>query len=200
MRKEGINQSSRRYYRDLIGFLNKIVANDRSGREIDFHDAVHRAVEMILALSVSGNKCMFIGNGASQSISSHISTDLLKNGGIRTMAFTDPSLLTTFSNDFGYEYVFQKPLELHADKGDIVIAISSSGKSINILNACRAARERECSIITMSGFRPDNPLKGTGDINFFVPVEEYGPVEVIHHSICHCLVDMILESNADAER
>jgi D-sedoheptulose 7-phosphate isomerase len=182
----------------MIGLLNNIKASDKSGREIKLHDAIGISVEMILAVSHAQRKLMFIGNGASQSISSHISTDIMKNCGIRTTAFTDPSMLTTFSNDFGYEYVFQKPIEILADEGDILIAISSSGKSINILNACNAALRRSCSIITMSGFSKDNPLRSLGDINFFVPVSEYGPVEVVHHAICHCIVDMIIKMKSEA--
>ena len=85
-------------------------------------------------------------------------------------------------------------LDMVADAGDVLIAISSSGRSPNILLGVKAARARGCSVITLSGFDSDNPLSSMGDVNFYVPSKAYGPVEVIHHSICHCLLDSILDA------
>jgi D-sedoheptulose 7-phosphate isomerase len=80
---------------------------------------------------------------------------------------------------------------MFADRGDILVAISSSGKSENIIKGVNSAKSKECSVITLSGFKEDNPLSAAGDFNFYVPAQEYGPVEVIHHSICHCILDAI---------
>ena len=146
---------------------------------------------IVLSQSGSGHKLMFIGNGASAAISSHMSTDFWKTCGIRAIAFNDSSLLTCLGNDFGYEYIFEKSIEMFADPGDILIAISSSGKSENILRGVNSAKSKDCSVITLSGFKEDNPLSSAGDFNFYVPAQEYGPVEVIHHSICHCILDVI---------
>ena len=82
---------------------------------------------------------------------------------------------------------------MYADKDDIVCAISSSGRSENILRGVRAAQNQGCQIISLSGFDPDNPLRAMGHMNFYVPVHSYGPVEVIHHSICHCILDAIMK-------
>ena len=139
---------------------------------------------------------MFIGNGASAAISSHIATDFLKNGRIRAIAFNDSTLLTCISNDIGYEHVFEKPIEMFADEGDVLFAISSSGRSENVLRGVRAARTRKCRVITLSGFDSDNPLFLLGDINFYVPAQSYGPVEIIHHSICHCILDVIMKKRS----
>ena len=117
---------------------------------------------------------------------------MLQNGGIKAVAFNDSSLLTCISNDYGYKYVFEKPIEMLADNGDILFAISSSGKSENILKDVLAAKSRECNVITLSGFKDDNPLNVMGDYNFFVPAQEYGPVEIIHHSICHAILGNII--------
>ena len=96
---------------------------------------------------------MFIGNGASVAISSHMATDYWINGGIRAVAFNDSSLLTCISNDYGYKYVFEKSIEMFADNGDILFAISSSGKSENIcIKGVHTAKARECNAITLSGF------------------------------------------------
>jgi D-sedoheptulose 7-phosphate isomerase len=101
-------------------------------------------------------------------------------------------LLTCISNDYGYEHVFEKPIEMFAKREDIVFAISSSGESKNIVRGVNAARLKECSVITLSGFKDDNILSTLGDINFYVPSRKYGLVEVIHHSICHCILDTIV--------
>jgi D-sedoheptulose 7-phosphate isomerase len=143
---------------------------------------------------------MFIGNGASVAISSHMATDCWKNGGIRAVAFNDGSLLTCISNDYGYKYVFEKPIEMFADNGDILIAISSSGKSENILKGVHTAKSKECNVITLSGFKDDNPLSVMGDYNFYVPSQEYGPVEIIHHSICHSILDSIIHCTPSSGR
>ena len=89
----------------------------------------------------AGNKIIFIGNGGSAGIASHLAIDFSKNGGLRALAFNDPSALTCLGNDLGYENVFAKQLEFHARPGDLLIAISSSGTSPNILSAVKEARD-----------------------------------------------------------
>lgn len=187
-----MNKFAEDYYRNLTSIVNSIRATSSEGEGLDFYNGIEKAGNLIKSCADSGNKIMFIGNGASASISSHMATDFFKNGGIRALAFNDSSLLTCISNDFGYKYVFSKPIESFADNDDIVFAISSSGESENILEGVKAARSRGCNIITLSGFREENRLSTTGDINFYVPSQKYGPVEVIHHSICHCVLDMIV--------
>jgi D-sedoheptulose 7-phosphate isomerase len=118
--------------------------------------------------------------------------DFWKNGGIRALAFNDASLITCIGNDFGYAHVFEKPIGMFADAGDVLFAISSSGRSENILNGVRAAASRGASVVTLSGFTRDNPLRGMGEVNFYVPVSHYGHVEVIHQYICHCVLDTIM--------
>jgi len=180
------------YYKNLLTLLGTIKAADKSHVAMDLYDGIEKACKMVLSCNASGNKLMFVGNGASAAISSHMSTDFWKTGGIRAVAFNDSSLLTCIGNDYGYKHVFEKPVEMFADKGDVLVAISSSGRSENILRAVRAALSKGCCVITLSGFEPDNPLFFLGDINFYVPVSAYGPVEVAHHSICHCVLDAII--------
>ena len=135
---------------------------------------------------------IFIGNGCSAAIASHMAIDYTKNGGIRAMAMNDGSALTCLSNDLGYENVFAKQLEMHARQGDLLVAISSSGSSENILPAVGTARERGCAVITLSGFSPNNPLRQMGDLNLYVPSGEYGFVEVTHLSLCHAMLDLAM--------
>ena len=156
-----------------------------------FFTALDSVSSLVMAQTGAGGKIIFIGNGASASIASHMSTDYWKNGGMRAIAFNDAALLTCLSNDCGYENVFAKSIQMFADEGDILFAISSSGQSENILNGVRAARGMGAYVVTFSGFKIDNPLCSMGDYNFHVPQSEYGAVEILHLSICHCILDII---------
>ena len=182
------------YFDNLTSQLQSIKIADQTGKSLEFFQGLETVAQLIVEQTRSGKKLIFIGNGASASIASHMSTDYWKNGGMRAIAFNDSSLLTCISNDYGYEHVFEKPIEMFADEGDILMAISSSGKSENIFRAAKAARAKKCSVITFSGFAPDNPLSQLGDYNFYVSSPDYGPVEIIHLSICHCICDTIVQS------
>lgn len=179
-----------RYFGTLAELLRGAQVTDRSSKSVELdagcqwvRDAAHEAHD-------AGNKIIFIGNGGSASIASHLAIDFSKNGGLRALAFNDPSALTCLGNDLGYENVFAKQLEFHARLGDLLIAISSSGRSPNILGAVKMARNRECKVVTFSGFAEENELRRTGDINFFIRSCEYGFVEVAHLAICHAVLDI----------
>ena len=188
------------YYKDLNELTRSIRVADKEGEKIEFSHGIDKVSNLILSQADSGHKLMFIGNGASAAISSHMSTDFWKSCSIRAVAFIDSSLLTCLGSDFGYEYIFEKSIGMFADRGDILVAISSSGKSENILRGVNSARSKECSVITLSGFKEDNPLASAGDFNFYVPAQKYGPVEVIHHSICHCILDAIDKHKMDTDK
>ena len=181
------------YYGEFNKLISRIEASDKNGKSLDFAEAAEKMLELALACKAAGRKIMFIGNGGSAAIAGHAAVDFWKNAGIRAVTFNDAALLTCVSNDYGYEHVFEKPVEMFADKGDILVAISSSGRSPNIINGVAAAQRKECRVITLSGFAKDNPLRKMGDLNFYVPSGEYGHVELIHHSICHYVYDMLME-------
>lgn len=136
----------------------------------------------------TAKRVFFVGNGGSAAIASHMAIDYAKNGGVKALALNDPAALTCLANDYGYEQVFAKQLGYHAQYGDVVVLVSSSGKSPNILKAAEAARFADCKLITLSGFEPTNPLRKLGDINFFVPSHDYGCVEITHLAILHSMV------------
>ena len=188
-----------RYYDELNKLIKQVKVKGEKGKEIAFSEGVEKAIEIILKQALLGKKIMFIGNGGSSAISSHMAIDFWKNGRIKAIAFNDASLLTCISNDYGYEHVFAKPVEAFADNGDVLIAISSSGRSENIVNGVKAAIKKECRIITLSGFSPDNPLCKMGDVNFYVPSDTYSHVEIIHHTICHYMLDIIIEKDKHRE-
>ena len=173
-------------------FLTTEANREDLAKPILLEEAFHQAYDLILKTNQVSGKVIFIGNGGSAAIASHQAVDLWKNGGIRAVAFNDPSLLTCVSNDYGYESVFEKPIDMFAEKRDTLIAISSSGQSPNILRAVDRAQGKGCSVITLSGFRPDNPLRRKGRLNFYVSSQSYGVVEIAHLAICHYLADQVM--------
>jgi D-sedoheptulose 7-phosphate isomerase len=118
-----------------------------------------------------------------------MTVDYWKNGNIKSTAFNDSSLLTTVSNDYSYAEVFSKTIEMFAEEGDMLYCISSSGKSVNILNAADMALKKKCSVITFSGFAENNPLRAKGTFNFYVPALSYGYCEILHLFIIHAILD-----------
>ena len=167
-----------------------VVVTKATGAPIGFAEGIEDAIQRALSTHALGRKLMFVGNGGSSAIASHMAIDYWKNGGIRATAFNDAALLTCLSNDYGYEHVFAKPIDMLAQPGDLLIAISSSGRSPNILKAVAAARKKDCGVVSLSGFTPDNPLRALGDVNFYVPSDSYGYVEITHLSICHAILDL----------
>jgi D-sedoheptulose 7-phosphate isomerase len=177
---------------DLAALTRRVAITDRAGAAVDPDAGFDRCVDLLDRCGAAGGAVLWVGNGGSAALASHFAVDVF-NAGVRSTAFNDAALLTCMGNDCGYEQVFARPVSLFASPGDVLIAISSSGRSPNILAAVGAARERGCAVITLSGFRPDNPLRGLGDWNCFVPSEAYGPVETVHAIICHALVDALRE-------
>jgi D-sedoheptulose 7-phosphate isomerase len=181
------------YESETARLVSEIVATGCGGESIGgCADGIIRAEGYLRELGGGNGKIMLVGNGASASIASHMATDFWRNSGIRAMAFNDSSLLTCVSNDFSFEEVFQKPVEMFADRGDVLVCISSSGESANILAAAEAGRKKSCRVITLTGFKADNALRKMGDLNFHVPSPRYGPVEVLHTYILHCVNDLFL--------
>ena len=151
------------------------------------------AADLIRGVGTSNNKVIVVGNGGSAAIASHLAVDLTKVAGIRTVNFNEPSLLTCFANDYGYEHWVEKAVEFYGDKGDVFIGISSSGSSENILNGCLAARKKNFSkVITLSGMQAENPLRQLGDINLWANSMAYNHIENIHQVWLLAVVDLII--------
>lgn len=184
-----IKQFVKKYSADFASLLTSLEATDSSSVKLSYERGIERAVEMVKKVQSANKKIMMVGNGGSAGIASHQAVDYWKNGGVRATAFNDSSLLTCISNDFSYAEVFSKPLEMFADKGDLAFCISSSGGSKNILNAAAQAKKSGCGVITFSGFKSDNPLRKMGDLNFYLPSNSYGYVEILHLFIIHSILD-----------
>ena len=141
----------------------------------------------------------FVGNGASASMCSHFATDLGKNAHFRTQVFSDAALLTAFANDICFERVFAEPLRRNARTGDMLVAVSSSGNSPNIVETVRTARAIGVWVVTLTGMSPANAVRAMGDLNFWVDAETYGMVETAHAAILHYWLDCMVARYGDAE-
>lgn len=176
--------------------LNQVIALiecDSQGKGVSYSYIIEQTTSILTFLRIKKQSLYFIGNGGSAGIAMHMTTDFLKNGRIKTHSMHDPATLTCLGNDYGYEHVFSKQLEIMVEKGDLLVAISSSGNSENIINAVNVAKKKGCKIVTLSGFKPDNALRKMGDINIYVPSMEYGIVESIHNIILQQIVDELME-------
>jgi D-sedoheptulose 7-phosphate isomerase len=183
------------HFRDLYAALENVQYTGLDGERLDRAEAYERTLLLALEATARDGKMMFIGNGGSAAIASHMAIDFTKNGGMPALCFNDGAALTCLGNDFGYEEVFAGQLRAHARKGDVLFAISSSGSSENILRAVAVARDRGCAVITMTGFKPGNPLRALGDVNFHIGLSDYGLVEVAHTAMIHAVVDLKLASS-----
>ncbi|HYD63860.1 SIS domain-containing protein [Azospirillum sp.] len=178
------------YVETLARLCRTTEATDGTGARLPLGQAIAWVQHAARTTHACGNTVMFVGNGGSAAIASHCATDWARTAGLRTRTFSDAAALTCFGNDFGYEEVFARQVALHARPGDLLVAISSSGRSMNIRNAAEAARAQGCAVATLSGFAADNPLRGMGDLNLYVASAEYGFVELAHQTICHAVLDL----------
>lgn len=137
------------------------------------------------------NKIIIAGNGGSASMASHVAVDITKFLKIRSVNFNEPNLLTCFSNDYGYENWVKEALKSYALKGDLVILVSSSGQSKNLLKGAKIAKKMGLKLVTLTGFKKNNPLSKIGDINLWADSEIYNVVEMTHHVWLVCLVDYL---------
>ena len=176
------------FFEDFYNLIN-IKANN-----IDFNKLVEMA-NLISNTKLNSGKIIIIGNGGSAAIASHVAIDLTKAANIRSINFNEASLLTCLSNDYGYESWVEKALDYYADNNDMVILISSSGQSKNIINGAKKALEIGIPLITLTGFSEDNPLNKLGNINFWADSSTYNIVESIHKMWLLSVVDYLIDED-----
>jgi D-sedoheptulose 7-phosphate isomerase len=158
---------------------------------------LHKASSLIKNVENSGKKVIIVGNGGSASIASHLTVDFINAAKIKAMNFNDSSIITCFSNDYGYENWVGKALDCYADSGDVAILISSSGQSQNMLVGAKKAKSMNVDVVTLSGFSSDNPLRQLGDINLWVDSKAYNIVEMTHHVWLLAIIDYLIELNKE---
>lgn len=184
------------YIKELIAALENTeiwYGTAKSGKCESYDEGIKLLVSTFTRHKREQAQLFFIGNGGSSAIASHMTADFMKNGGMNTYSLYDNAVTTCMGNDYGYEFIFSKPMEFLVRESDLVVAISSSGNSANIINAIKVAKGRGAAVITFTGFRADNTAKAMGDINIYVPCEKYGIVESVHNLILQQIVDLIME-------
>lgn len=182
------------YVDELVKIIGNTTVNvAASGEKLSYAEGVVRLVELFSDKKRKGSHIFFIGNGGSAAIASHMTADFMKNGGMNTYCLYDNAVMTCMGNDYGYEHVFSKPLDFLLRQDDLLLAISSSGKSENILNAVKTAHDKKADVVTFTGFGENNPAMLAGDVNVYVPCSKYGMVESIHNLMLQEIVDIIME-------
>ncbi len=183
-----INKNDKEFLKTYFDEFQKVFS--------DYSSTLDQLIDLknrIIKTNNNFGKVIIVGNGGSAAIASHFSVDLTKNAKVRSINFNESDLITCFANDYGFENWISMAIEFYAEKEDLVILISSSGKSQNMLNAADKAKELGISnLITFSGFSNKNPLSQKGDINFWVNSEAYNFVENIHQIWLLSLVDLII--------
>jgi len=185
MRDVGFEKWFKNFEKALSNCIVKI-----GNRVVSLGEGVEFTIGLFRRIQESNKTVWWVGNGGSSAICSHISLDLINKGKMHSAVLTDYCLITCMSNDYGYESVFSKPLEVVASRGDLLVAISSSGRSKNILKCTKVAIKKNMKLITLSGFENNNPLwNQRADVSFYIPSRTYGHVEMGHQVLLHALVD-----------
>ena len=151
---------------------------------------INASVNLIANTKKNKNKIYIVGNGGSSSIASHVSVDFTKVAKINCSTFNNANLITCFANDYKYENWVVEAIKAYSLEQDLFILISSSGTSKNIVNAAQYCKQKKMNLITLSGFKKNNPLSQRGNINFHVESEEYNFIEMTHHIILLSIVDI----------
>jgi len=183
---------------DIAQLLHAISVSGFAGEKIASDEAFAIWTDLALNIREKHNTIFMIGNGASASMASHVAADLAKNGHVHTEVFSDLSLITAIANDISYEEVFAEPLRRRMKEGDMLVAISSSGQSPNIIKAVDEAKKFGGTVVTLSAMQQDNPLSKKGCINFYIPATGYGLAETCHAAILHYWIDKVVERNSTA--
>ena len=151
---------------------------------------INASVNLIANTIKNKNKIYIVGNGGSSSIASHVSVDFTKVANINCSTFNNTNLITCFANDYKYENWVVEAIKAYSSKKDLFILISSSGTSKNIVNAAQYCKKNNIDLITLSGFKKNNLLSQSGNINFHVESKDYNFIEMTHHIILLSIVDI----------
>lgn len=176
-----------------IGDLHQLIKETVctvNGCDVSLDDAIAAVHVKLQTVKSQRNNVYVIGNGGSAGIASHHVVDLTNVVKAPAICVGEPGLMSCMGNDYGYEFTFSRPLEALTRSGDLLVAISSSGKSKNILNACEVVKKNGGTVVALSGFQADNPLRKAGDISIWTGKDDYGLVETAHFFVLHSIIDI----------
>lgn len=182
-------------FENYINQFNSILSNTvitTNNEALNTDNGFKIIVEEILKIKEKKGTVYLIGNGGSSGIISHASIDFINACKIKANPITDNSILTCLANDYGYENVFSEALSTLITSNDLLIAVSSSGNSKNIINGVKTANKSNAKSITLSGFKNSNPLREEGDYNLWLNSNSYGFAEIGHALLLHYITDSIV--------
>jgi D-sedoheptulose 7-phosphate isomerase len=178
---------NKNYFKNYLEKFSKILVNYP-------HNDFLKVVKILIEIKKNKKKVILVGNGGSAAMASHVSVDLTKICKIRAINFNEADLLTCFANDYGYQNWVQKALSFYADRGDLLICISSSGESKNIISGARFAKRFGCKVVTLTGFNKKNKVRNIGHVNLWLESKNYNLIEMTHHIWLLSIVDRIAKA------
>ncbi len=191
---EGLMSYSNSYFDIIRRGLDSMTVTDGTGKEIDADKGLEIWADKAYELQKKTNGLIFFcGNGASATMAEHMSHDWFQNAAVNTATCAETSHITAISNDLSYEDVFSYRVKRILSEKDMLVGISSSGNSPNIVRAISAANENRAFTISISGKRKDNMIHSLGKLNFYVPLETYGETESAHAVLLHAALDFFLD-------
>ena len=184
---------SSNYFSDIKLGLSKLIATDIEGNVLETDKALEKWTDTCEEKRKQRGMFFFCGNGASATMAEHMSHDCFQNADFLTQTCSETSHLTAISNDISYEDVFSYRIGKMLKESDMLVTVSSSGNSPNVIKAIKTAKELGAFVVTLSGKKADNKSRQLGDLNFYVPLDTYGMVESAHAVLLHCWLDMYLD-------
>lgn len=182
------------YTEDVLTGVKNVIITDQKGNKMLVQEAIDLWGEKVREVRDEKRGIVFFcGNGASASMAEHMSHDWFQNAEVNTTTCAETTHITAISNDLSYEDVFSYRINRILSENDILVTISSSGNSPNIVKALEAGKKKGAYCITFSGKGADNKSRQMGDLNFYVPLDTYGLVESAHAVILHAALDNFLE-------
>lgn len=181
------------YRNDVSDAMNKIIVTERNNSVINIDDSLEKWVTLSEETRKKNGIFFFCGNGASATIAEHLSHDCFQNADFLTYTCSEISHITAISNDISYEDVFAYRIGKMLSEKDMLITISSSGNSPNIIKAIQTAKGKGVFVVTLSGKGKNNKSRQLGDLNFYIPLSTYGMVESAHATLMHIWLDMYLD-------
>jgi len=175
-----------KYISDLNSFNKYIIKN--------YKNDILKIADLFIETNKKGRKIIFIGNGGSASICSHVSVDLSKNAKIRSINFNESDLITCLSNDYGHENWMKEAIKLYYDKEDLVVILSCSGNSPNLCNAAKYSLNKNLNVITITGNLKSNKLRSINKkgINIWINSKSFNQIEILFNTILLLIVDLII--------
>ena len=159
--------------------------------EID-SEKINKFCQVIKKTSLKKKNIYIFGNGGSASTANHFANDMTKNAKIKTFSFSNDNLITCYSNDYGFKNWIKKTIEHYAKPGDLVIFVSASGNSENVVKAAKFCNLKKINTYSLTGINKKNKLNIISDNYYWINSSSYNQVEILHHIILLVAVDVLI--------